>query len=367
MCTVKQIKDVFLNALEEKYGQAKKEFEPISPQNIEHEGFMCQEHAEGILGHNHSYYVSFREAGKNTLDRIREGNPCKGHKILDKSIKEIKGSWTYKSPEIPGFDFNTYKGLVGHPNPGTKDAILEGIWKYTKGIPDHALIYFKPEEPVTEEDIKLCYTGDYDMHDLIKQDKTKILATTPEEQSSIDYINSWMLQGEEETKREGVRKGWRKEEIDKMLNSNPKARMSSSPYALIRHGAQTSFIDYMLSFEGKDDLEKQMSNVNIKNLNPRLPAEETIVTVASKILIFKPGKRGQARATGGNAYLLSTVEDIYLFFKAEGMVDKIPFYYFTSNLRENIPVPDMGSYIKRLDEIFLASLTYLLKLRSSSH
>jgi hypothetical protein len=53
--------------------------------------------------------VVFRQTGIDSLQRIKNGNPCKGHALLNKTVKIKNGEKTYICDEDV---FKKVKGLV---------------------------------------------------------------------------------------------------------------------------------------------------------------------------------------------------------------------------------------------------------------
>lgn len=289
--TVNEIKQAVLGMMASKYGSGTAA-NTATDGDIAGAFFMRQNDATAIRDccTKNSYKVAFRTAGANTLTRINAGNPCKGHIILDKSIKQKGSGWTYNNPS--NLDFSAYAGLVGHSNDANNN--LDGVWSYDKD--KEAII--TPIANVTS-DKSLYYTGDYDMHDLIKND-ARILAATVDESSAIDALNNALLRND----------ATRKAKID------ASQRTYKSPYALIRHGAQTSFLSYLLSNDGASELEIPDT--------ARMPKEDQILNIDPNIVMFDEA---------GKAYILDSISKIYWFYKTNDLLNQIPFYYFFKDLR----------------------------------
>ncbi|AKU20494.1 hypothetical protein [Massilia sp. NR 4-1] len=252
------------------------------------------------------YSISFRTAGEHTLTRLAQNNPCKGHKILDKSIKQKPdGSKSYAN--LADSDYLSLKGLVGYPNP---DGSLGGLWSI-----DGKNSFKKVDLAAarTAASKAVFYTGDYDMHDLLKFSDgayTRILAGTPDEASAIDAFNTAILKTEENARR--------KELVAASIAGVPNARLCSSEYALIRHGAQTSFFSYLLGPGGKE-MPKPATNNS-------LPMEDAVNNIDPNICIFD---------ANGKAFILNSVANIYKYYALNNLLDQIPFYYFFKDLRAN--------------------------------
>ncbi|MBB3121500.1 hypothetical protein [Pseudoduganella violacea] len=259
------------------------------------------------------YAISFRTAGEHTLYRINQGNPCKGHKIMTKSIKPVRAQGDaiqYSYEGLSEDDFAQFRGLVGYPvaYPEKQSGPLEGIWaiKNANGIQRMPI-----QEARSVQDLSGFFTGDYDMHDLLKFSHgrcNRILAGTPDEASAIDAFNSAILNEDKE----------RKNRVTASLAATPEARLRASEYALIRHGAQTSFFSYLLG-PGRHELEVPE--------NPKfLQLEAAVNNIDPNICIFDPQ---------GQAYILKGVAEIYSYYALNNLLDQIPFYYFFKDLRSD--------------------------------
>ncbi|NEP15156.1 MAG: hypothetical protein F6K14_34290 [Symploca sp. SIO2C1] len=272
--------------------------------------------------------VSFRKAGAATLARMAKGHPCKGHDIVDKTIKEKKeGEWTYRL-DVDGVrpKMESYKGLVGKPKERREKVgvpKLEKIWgvkekgwgKVAYGLSevDNILSIVKSRP--------ILYTGDYDLHDLlsVKGGKlTRILSGTPEEVNALEGLVRAM-------------------DPDGQLKGGYFQRLYENPYARIRHGAQTSYISYLLTNErvGKTEMRKQLVRTlkselggiekEKKGEEGLIPSEGSVVRIADEILMF---------TEVGNIYHLSSIEDIFRYYVLSKLETQIPYYYFLAYLKE---------------------------------
>ena len=228
----------------------------IDDRKIEDSGFLLSCHAAKVreVCRKHSYSISFRAAGQHTLYRIKQGHPCKGHTILNKSIKEQGEGYTYS---ISKEAFNAYKGLIGYSN-SPENNNLNNVWAL---VDNKAKLIAVP--PISNVDTNI-YTGDYDMHDLLKYDGkeyVRILADTPDEHSAIDYFNLAMPGQDEQ----------RFTKIKEVYDKHDK-RTADSGYALIRHGAQTSFMCYLHGIAGSKELEKMLSKKD--SCSDKIPWED---------------------------------------------------------------------------------------------
>lgn len=294
---IKEIKENVLKMMEDKY-KGNPTFTAVTDEEIENNYFLRKEDATALKKccKKHGFIVSFRKAGQHTLSRISEGNPCKGHDITNKSIKEKGNAYTY---EIDEASFKKYKGLIGFSD--DNDSKLKGLWKLQAKRGTKVLMV----EVNKLADLTECFTGDYDMHDLIKNNN-RILAATVDEMSAIDQLNNAMLANET----------GRKEKVTKSIGEG--GRSYSSPFALIRHGAQTSFISYLLSEEGKSELKVPDT--------ARLPLEGVVTTIDPDIVVF---------TASGEAYILKTIAEVYNFYKKFDLLKQVPFYNFFDDLKKD--------------------------------
>lgn len=292
MPTIAEMKNAIKEIMETEYSKAKLPA-PSDDTAVERAFYVRAQDAVAIRAacKRNSLSVSFRQAGQHTLTRIESGNPCKGHEILDKSIKEKDGGYTYA---IKADLFERLKGLVGVPA-GTK---LAGVWIVEDGEPVQ-----RPIEDFTDEDLPKGITGDYDMHDLLK-DGDRILAGTSDEESAIQALNAAML------KADGERA--------KKVKAENSSRMRNSNYALIRHGAQTSYISYLLG-AGSGEL----TSGKVKPQKGMIPDQDKIANISSDICIFD---------SDGKAHILKSVGSIYQYYKAQDLLNQVPFYYFFNDL-----------------------------------
>jgi len=222
-------------------------------------GWVTKEHAKSILKacKKHGICVTIRDTGTDSIKRIKEGHPCKGHDILHKSLKKgsidtIKISNQRKKTQetvekkgcegLVGYWENTStlaplgipKGVLatGGVNPVTGQPKLMGgkIVKFT----DYAAEY-----PPT------VYTGDYDMHDLLYarggggiKPGQAVVSESKEEKRFINGLNFQIWEDDKEKRLPIVKKVTRSYKT--LKNSWEHA------YALFRHGAQRNFIAFAL-------------------------------------------------------------------------------------------------------------------------
>lgn len=186
-----------------------------------------------------NFAVSFRSAGKATLDALARGAAAKGHNILEKTIKKSSIEDAYGAEKAPGVlaavKSAGIEGYVGHWN----SAGLVGI--YLSGKDEHD----KPIYPIHIKDLEsslaplkskanwptIPFTGDYDMHDLITfrgaGPPRTVLTDSPEEQHIIDLMNRQVA------------------EIDPNRPFDVKQRN------VVRHGPQVNFLSHMVASESE--------------------------------------------------------------------------------------------------------------------
>jgi hypothetical protein len=296
---LEKIKKEVMEMMEKKYSSPPKPPQNATDEDIEKKGFMRASHAAAVRKccGEHGLFVSFREAGKDTIDRIKAGNPCKGSSIANKTVKYVVGSgWNYEAPHGDVNELIRFRGLAGFSYPLSRT--LAGVWALSdegteEKIPLDALNALK--------DQRRCFTGDYDIHDLVKRN-LRILAGTPDERDSIGLLNSAILDADLERKTKAE-----------------KGRGFHAAYSLVRHGAQTSFMDYLLGIGQTGDLRKFPDAKTV-----RLSVAGKILTIAKNIVMFEDN---------GRACILNSIARIYQYYKDHGLIEQIPFYYFFNDLR----------------------------------
>jgi len=186
-----------------------------------------------------NFAVSFRSAGKATLDALARGAAAKGHDILEKTIKKSSIENAYGAEKAPSVlaavKSAGIEGYVGHWN----STGLVGI--YLSGKNEHD----KPIYPIDIKDLEsslaslkskvnwptIPFTGDYDMHDLITfrgaGPPRTVLADSKEEKDIIDLMNRQVA------------------EVDPNRPFEVKQRNT------IRHGPQVNFFSHMVASESE--------------------------------------------------------------------------------------------------------------------
>ncbi|WP_062061684.1 hypothetical protein [Aquimarina longa] len=282
-----------------------------TPKIVETTGFLLETHYTNIQDFctKNNVIVTFRNSGAHTLERIKNGNPCKGHDVMDKSIKEKGTGYTYK---IDATQFNTLKGLVGVKgtvNPAPQPPNLAGLWTLQDGK--------STKTPIDASlDLGLGFTGDYDMHDLLK-DKTRLLATTPDERSLISNLSFALLKDDPRTAK----------------TSEFSGRIQDAPYSCIRHGAQTSFLSYLLANQA--EIKKGAEG-------DLLPYENSILNIDTNLCGITPD----------GAYIMDSIEKIYTFYANYTILSEIPVYYFFKYVRSvpglQVKIDQYTEYINNL-------------------
>ncbi|AWK41553.1 Insecticial toxin [Photorhabdus laumondii subsp. laumondii] len=210
------------------------------------EGHMEAIEKASILG---NFAVSFRAAGKPTLEALGKGAAAKGHDILEKTIKP--GSIEKAYPENEASDVIKkvreagIEGYVGHWNKET--GRLEGIYMSSgHGLPNgqvNGKIY--PIDlnnleaslaPLKEKKnwAALPFTGDYDMHDMISftTQPHSVPSNSSEEKKIIDRINEYIAKSDSNRPFEDIE------------------------HNVIRHGPQVSYPAFAMDKEKKEIKER---------------------------------------------------------------------------------------------------------------
>ena len=296
----------------------------ITTQEIEQNGFLLKEHADAISesAKKHSLIVVFRQTGKDSLDRIRQGNPCKGHALLSKTVKIKNGEKTYICDEDV---FKKVKGLVGYGHGENGKLILDGLYAYE----NNNIVQKKIGEVSlnNSEEMKKFFTGDYDMEDLFTTFNgitQRALAATPEEKSAINYMNNSI-------DRLGKRKNDEISEEDTTL----------CEYSVIRHGAQSTHISLLLSESGN----KELACI----IDKAVEAKETLIQYLEGKTVFVDCPLC-AVDKKGEWYILNNMNEIVSFYENNKLIQYIPFYYFLKDLKKYNPqkIEEIERYISNL-------------------
>lgn len=326
------MKKSVLAMIKEVYGDTKPA-KPTSDAAIQKAGYVRDQDAKQIR-HACSKFkltASFREAGLLTLQRIDDGNPCKGHDVMHKSIKLRGGS---KPTYVADKDvFKELQGLVGVPEGSGDPPKLWGIWiaeevnGKSKAVQKELSEFMSLGKEEKEAFLLKGFTGDYDMHDLIKdfgKQVVRIPAGTPEEEAAIEHLNKAMLKAD--PKR-----------FEKVKADKP-SRLRESNYALIRHGAQTSYYSYLLGAGAWELTSGKVKAEKSKDGKYLIPDQEKIANISSDICVFNPE---------GEAYILKDEGQIYKYYEEHKLLEQIPFYFFFEPLVKKHG-KDLQPFIKKI-------------------
>ncbi|OJJ17617.1 hypothetical protein BKI52_27535 [marine bacterium AO1-C] len=330
--TIRGIKEEIHAALE-KYVATDMKLSPSDNATIEQQGYVLQEHASIIREtcQKRNIAVSFRNSGQYTLQRMREGNPCKGHDILDKTIKESPFK-KLLGPEKGQEQFEKYQQLSGLVANGLgKTSAPTELWGFDSKTGQNKKIPINTagggaalEDPSL---LKEIYTGDYDLHDFLKDGQRSL------DTSEIEIFNQRLLNADPQ----------RKKNVEK---TSSRGRTLESPYSPVRHGAQTSFVSFLLGEEGSKEI-KMPEEETI------LPFENAVLNIDDTGIVFFNEK--------GQAYILDSFEKIYHYYSkkkltdGKSLLDQVPFYFFFRALRktkfneEQVFDQQTGQFINKLD------------------
>lgn len=200
--------------------------------------------------------VSFRLAGPETLKRLANGAPAKGHDILEKSIKPGKLEEVYGAANaamrLKQMKDNDIDGFVGH---WSNNALLglyvtpdvaknPNLAPLLKKTPDGKLYYpvdhdnlatsLKPLREHEPDWEKKIYTGDYDMHDMInlQGNRSPILADSDDELRTRQAINT------------------------AVAATDPKRPLDAPEMAVVQHGPQYNYVAHMRAVENAEPDDK---------------------------------------------------------------------------------------------------------------
>lgn len=293
-------------------------------EDLEKNGFLLKEHADAISesAKKHSLIVVFRQTGIDSLQRIKNGNPCKGHALLNKTVKIKNGKKTYICKNDV---FEKVIGLVGYGHGKDDELILEGLYAYE----NNKIVRKKIDEVSlnNSEEMKKFFTGDYDMEDLFTTYNgitQRALAATPEEKSAINYMNNSI-------DRLGKRKNDEISEEDTTL----------CEYSVIRHGAQSTHISLLLSESGN----KELACI----IDKAVEAKKTLMQYLEGKTVFVDCPLC-AVDKNGEWYILNNMNEIVSFYENNKLIQYIPFYYFLKDLKKDNPqkIEEIERYISNL-------------------
>ncbi|HYH97052.1 hypothetical protein [Hyalangium sp.] len=239
---------------------------------------MLQQHAEKIqeLCAKHRFYISIRDTGALSLQRLREGYAAKGHHILDKSLKEK--SLDAKETVLPsGFSRDQILGMCGgfvgywqslEQKKQPLGVRTVGKWQLKRSAGGARWSHIPGPERydhyVTFQDIKTAghvppdaYTGDYDMHEiLVSAGSGRFIraVSTPDDVSEERMLFQYHLVGESKL-RMMLQQGFSIGAAALINNSIRRSRNSAAGLVedkfaqVIQHGAQHNYPAFMLTQE----------------------------------------------------------------------------------------------------------------------
>lgn len=256
----------------------------IEPNELELLGYLLEEDAAAISTYTgaNQLAISFRKAGTATLNQLKKGAAAKGHDILEKSIKaKSLGLNEADGPQVMNHallaamhvvsptDLNVWEllgGFVGHwkkDNPKVPYGLYLsklGLAESRKGwagqceeIKDpagkkHWILKLEGALPVIqtlsteygEEFPRLFYTGDYDMHDLLRvvaSEPSIIPSDSLEEAMVINRINEEIC---------GKASPARQASMNLTIHEENR---ENKEYQVIRHGPQVNYLAHMCDKE----------------------------------------------------------------------------------------------------------------------
>jgi hypothetical protein len=273
--------------------------------------FVTGDHKEAISTYckKRNVILSVRDTGSFSLDRIKEGAKPKPHTILEKSIKKSSLAKFHPEaaqalsegrdvlPDINGVNLSNLKGFVGHWDEDTgellgvrvdqKDVLVGEEEADLMGLGDllptdeHAIGLRKiqpflegkktnsPYIPMAQfadfcealpnnQWKQFLYTGDYDLHEIYKHNKTLVEGST-EKARLLTGINQHIAHGQKKKEAEGapklpLREGTiHVERASTTIGEKGQEREVSAdtlhggdPYAMIQHGDQMGYITNQL-------------------------------------------------------------------------------------------------------------------------
>ncbi|WP_274718973.1 Insecticial toxin [Xenorhabdus bovienii] len=209
--------------------------------------FIWRGHREAIeeASIKGNFAVSFRAAGKPTLEALSQGAAAKGHDILEKTIKQSSIEKAYGDQASDVLDKVRKAGIEGYVGHWVVSAEksgeeLKGIYmssghglsdKQVKGkIYDFDLNNLDASLSALKEQDKwaaLPFTGDYDMHDMISftTQPHSVPSDSPAEKKIIKLINQYVAK------------------------SDPNRPFEDIEHNVIRHGPQVSYPAFALDKE----------------------------------------------------------------------------------------------------------------------
>ncbi len=179
--------------------------------------------------------MSVREAGIYTILALGEGAAAKGHNILEKTIKPGSLKAVYENKAGAALELAKIVVLLAGLAGGMR-LVCRGVYAYNRPSGED-LVYPASLQDTSDNELvnawikhKIItpYTGDYDMHDIIKFNRGKGYVPTAEsaEETGVkDLINKGVA------------------EVD------PARPFEYTAMNVIRHGPQVNFVPYMWEYE----------------------------------------------------------------------------------------------------------------------
>ncbi len=179
--------------------------------------------------------MSVREAGIYTILALGEGAAAKGHNILEKTIKPGSLKAVYENKAGAALELAKNSGFIGRVGRWNASGV-QGVYAYNRPSGED-LVYPASLQDTSDNELvnawikhKIItpYTGDYDMHDIIKFNRGKGYVPTAEsaEETGVkDLINKGVA------------------EVD------PARPFEYTAMNVIRHGPQVNFVPYMWEYE----------------------------------------------------------------------------------------------------------------------
>jgi len=270
---------------------------------VENREYLLSEDAKAISGElcgkGSEYIILFRKTGAYSLQRMRQGHPCKGHEILDKTIKPKNGQWTYSADEQT---LKSLCGLVGYSDTPQADGtpVLSGVWALNdEGRAEKMSLANLPQ------DIRRIFSGDYDIGDVFI-DGHMIFSTTSLEKTFLNKANRLL--------RCGLNENWDR------FDSGEGAWLN--PYSPIRHGGQSSYMSYLMKGGRKeyDEMADEHQTKIVEHLR------QGVVSISLPLCAFLNGK----------IYEFTTIRDLFNFYELFDLFKQIPFGYFLDNIKSEL-------------------------------
>lgn len=216
--------------------------------------FVLEEHVDLIKAFckRENCRISFRRAGKDTIDRLIKGSPCKGHEILaksikDKTLKKLEYPLEERQAELLRGRIGEWEGdcqrLLGvYISQHAKTELAEllrrgetptGFWKLVEEAGAGSVVPLTPELfsfLETEGCDPYFLTGDYDIHDLFYCEGGHFMVCS--EAKAMELLQKLNDQMMETSRRE-----------------HAGGTIKTNEFSFIRHGAQINYCVYTIERE----------------------------------------------------------------------------------------------------------------------